>query len=103
MFHHDLVHTGYSTSTAPSTNQTLWNYTTVGSVESSPAVAGGVVYVGSDDDHVYALNATTGKQVWNYTTGSWVFSSPAVAGGVVYVGSNDHHVYALNAITGKQV
>ena len=27
MFHHDLTHTGYSTSTAPNTNQTLWNYT----------------------------------------------------------------------------
>ena len=71
-------------------------------VRSSPAVAGGVVYVGSGDGRVYALNATTGAQVWNYTTGSFVFSSPAVAGGVVYVGSFDYKVYALNATTGAQ-
>jgi eukaryotic-like serine/threonine-protein kinase len=29
-------------------------------VFSSPAVVNGVVYVGSDDHNVYALNATTG-------------------------------------------
>ena len=55
---------------------------------SSPAVANGVVYVGSGmDGNVYALNATTGVKLWNYTTGSEVYSSPAVVNGVVYVGS----------------
>ena len=39
----------------------LWNYTTGGDVDSSPAVVGGVVYVGSDDDNVYALNAANGS------------------------------------------
>ena len=47
MFRHDLQHTGYSTSPAPNTNQTLWNYTTGNFVASSPAVADGKVYVGS--------------------------------------------------------
>ena len=55
-------------------------------VYSSPAVANGVVYVGSDDN-VYALNARTGALLWSYTTGEYVVSSPAVANGVVYVGS----------------
>ena len=41
-----------------------------GEVSSSPAVAGGVVYVGSDDGKVYALSASTGTQIWSYTTGS---------------------------------
>jgi glucose dehydrogenase len=67
---------------------------------SSPAVANGVVYVGSDDHNVYALNANTGAQLWSYSTGGNVDSSPAVANGVVYVGSDDHNVYALNARTG---
>jgi outer membrane protein assembly factor BamB len=100
MFHHDQTHTGYSTSTAPNTNQTLWNHATGSYVESSPAVVGGIVFVGSDDGKVYALNASTGALVWNYTTGGYVYSSPAVAGGIVYVGSLDDKVYALNASTG---
>jgi len=66
-------------------------------------VAGGVVYAGSYNDDVYALNATTGALIWTYKTGSWVLSSPAVADGVVYVGSLDDHVYALNATTGALV
>ena len=66
---------------------------------SSPAVVGGVIFVGSLDGKVYALNAATGALIWSYTTGDWVASSPAVVGGVVYVGSGDGKVYALNAAT----
>ena len=104
IFHHDLTHTGYSTSTVPLTNQLLWSYPTVNSVDySSPAVINGVVYVGSDDHYVYALNAATGAYIWSYKTGGSVDSSPAVANGVVYVGSEDHKVYALNAATGTKI
>jgi parallel beta-helix repeat protein len=103
MFHSNLCHTGYSESPAPSSNQRLWNYTTGSSVESSPAVAGGRVYVGSDDNRVYCLDALTGAFVWSYATGGSVFSSPAVADGKVYVGSEDHRVYCLDALTGAFV
>ena len=103
MFHHDRVHTGYSTSIAPYANSTLWTRTTGSYVGSSPTVVGGVVYVGSNDHNVYALDAMTGAKIWNYTTGSYVSSSPAVAYGVVYVGSYDWNVYALNATTGGQI
>ena len=77
-----------------------WSYATGSDVYSSPAVANGVVYVGSYDDKVYALNASTGALLWSYSTGSYVTSSPAVANGVVYAGSWDDKVYALNASTG---
>jgi len=63
-------------------------------VDSSPAVANGVVYVGSEDHNVYALDARTGAKRWVYTTGYLVTSSPAVANGVVYVGSVRSNVYA---------
>ena len=59
-----------------------------------------MVYFGSWDNNVYALNASTGALLWKYTTGYHVFSSPAVANGVVYVGSADNNLYALNASTG---
>ena len=104
MFHHDLNHTGHSTSTTPDTNETPWNYRTGSYVTSSPAVVDGMVFVGSGDNNVYALNATTGTQIWNYTTNGPVnWASPAVAGGLTYVGSNDQNVYALNATTGAKV
>jgi len=40
----------------------------IGSVRfssSSPAVVNGVVYVGSADENVYALNASTGAELWS--------------------------------------
>jgi outer membrane protein assembly factor BamB len=104
MFHHDPEHTGYSTSVAPNTNNTIWNYTTGDWIwSSSPTVADGKVYVGSWDNKTYCLNATTGKQIWNYTTGWFVESSPAVAYGRVYVGSYDSKIYCLNDTTGAQI
>jgi outer membrane protein assembly factor BamB len=107
-FHHDSWHNGYSISTAPSTNNTIWTFATSGSiaaggVQSSPAVVDGRVFVGSCDNKTYALNATTGALLWNYSTGGCVESSPAVASGVVFVGSDDNKTYALNATTGKLV
>src|SRR5271163_197054 len=47
-----------------------WSYRTGASVTSSPAVANGVLYVGSYDHNVYALNADTGALLWKYATGS---------------------------------
>jgi outer membrane protein assembly factor BamB len=67
---------------------------------SAAAVANGIVYVGSLDHHLYALDARTGAQVWSAPTGGAVLSSPAVADGVVYVGSDDKNVYAFDAETG---
>jgi|HubBroStandDraft_1064217.scaffolds.fasta_scaffold00144_36 outer membrane protein assembly factor BamB len=83
-----------------STGAQLWNFLPSFRGSSAPAVANGVVYVGSGDNNVYALDASTGTELWQYTTGGAVSSSPAVANGVVYVGSNDNNVYALNASTG---
>jgi outer membrane protein assembly factor BamB/PKD repeat protein len=100
MFQHDISNTGYSISTAPDTNNLLWNYTTGGSVWSSPTVVNDKVYVGSIDNKVYCLNATTGSLIWNYITGNSVRSSPAVFDGKVYFGSTDREIYCLNATTG---
>jgi outer membrane protein assembly factor BamB len=72
-------------------------------LESSPAVANGVVYVGSVEGIVYALNASTGAKLWTFATGGDVESSPAVANGVVYVGSDDGNLYALNASSGAKL
>jgi outer membrane protein assembly factor BamB len=78
-----------------------WIYTTGSGIVSSPAVANGVVYVGSGDYNLYALDAITGVKKWSYPTGGFIYySSPAVANGVVYVGSMDNNLYALDAMTG---
>jgi outer membrane protein assembly factor BamB len=82
-----------------STGALIWNYAT-GSPYCSASVAGGRVYVGSDQ--VYALDAKTGRLIWNYPAEGTV--SPAVANNTVYLTSQDAGtVYALNASTGALI
>jgi outer membrane protein assembly factor BamB len=69
---------------------------TGGWIESSPAVANGVVYVGSDDDNLYAVDAITGSPLWQGATSGYLHSSPAVADGAVFIGSLDRYLYAFN-------
>ncbi|HXY09674.1 MAG TPA: PQQ-binding-like beta-propeller repeat protein [Terriglobales bacterium] len=70
---------------------------------SSPVVANGVVYFGSGDHDVYAVDAATGSLKWKFRTGDVVHATPALADNVLYIGSWDAYLYALNADTGKQL
>jgi len=99
-FRHDPGNTGFSPSTAPRVNSTRWNFTTSGTVESSPAVADNMVFIGSSNK-VFALNETTGEYIWNFTANNLVKTSPAVTNGQVFFGSSDKNVYSLNATNGN--
>jgi PQQ-like domain len=74
-------------------------------VQSSAAIAGKSVYVGSRDGAIYALDAATGKRRWRVSHGgSWVIGSPAVHRGKVFVGSSDgHFVQALEPESGREI
>jgi outer membrane protein assembly factor BamB len=67
---------------------------------SSPTVSNGVVYFGSGDNNVYALDVATGTLKWKFKTGDVVHASPAVSNGTVYIGSWDRNMYALDAASG---
>jgi outer membrane protein assembly factor BamB len=69
---------------------------------SSPAVWKGLVYFGSGDGNIYALDAATGALKWKVQTGDVVHASPAIAHGTVYIGSWDSNFYALDAATGAE-
>jgi len=110
MFRYGPDHTGSSPDTSISKAAVAslvpdWTATTGSVVRSSPAVANGVVYVGSGDGKLYAFDAagstnctvtpTSCNPLWTGTAGNAVFSSPAVANGRVYVGSDDSKLYAF--------
>src|SRR4030095_8118245 len=47
----------------------VWTFATRARVESSPAIADGRVFVGSNDGRFYVLNLTNGTKVWEFTAG----------------------------------
>ncbi|HTA39473.1 MAG TPA: PQQ-binding-like beta-propeller repeat protein [Candidatus Acidoferrales bacterium] len=73
-----------------------WGYESGDFWASSPAIANGVLAVGSGDGSVYALDAATGAILWKTQTGGRVRATPAIAGDTVYAGSFDGKLYALN-------
>ncbi|AKB37164.1 cell surface protein [Methanosarcina siciliae C2J] len=97
-FGRDLNNTGQSPYAGPETNKTVWTYKTGSGIRyCGPSIGSeGTIYVGSNDNKIYALNPD-GTLKWNYTTGDYVYGSPAIASdGTIYVGSKDYNLYALN-------
>ena len=48
-----------------------WSFTAADMIWSTPAIAAdGTVYVGSDDDNLYALEGKTGKMLWKLRVGA---------------------------------
>jgi alcohol dehydrogenase (cytochrome c) len=82
------------------------------SLETSPIVVNGVMYVTTSFDHVYALNAKTGEMYWHYKHNMGPITTyccgpnnrgVAVYGDKVYVATLDSKLEALDAKTGNLV
>ncbi len=65
-------------------------------MKSSPAVSDGIVYIGSMDGNMYALDANSGNVVWKTETLGPIENSPSVSNGccILYFPRTDHW-YAL--------
>jgi outer membrane protein assembly factor BamB len=72
-----------------------WTFVTNSRVESSPAIAGGRVFVGSNDGRFYVLNVNTGAKLWEFNAGAPLSASPAIARGRIVIGSQDGRLYCF--------
>src|SRR5689334_18849187 len=94
--------TGVAPTSLPANLKLLWTYEAGDSIESSAAIAGGAVYVGSQTADLIALDLETGKLRWKYHVQEGIEeSSPAVRDGVVCVGDLGGTLHAVNAADGK--
>ena len=82
------------------TGKLLWSFR-AGVIESSPLLVRGLVYFGSWDHRVYAVDVRTHRARWVFRTGDEVKGGVALAGRTVVAGSYDGHVYALDARSGR--
>jgi polyvinyl alcohol dehydrogenase (cytochrome) len=134
MYGFDALHT-FTAKGSPITSKNVamleqaWSFPTGDAVTATPAVVGGVVYVGSWDGFFYALDAKSGALVWKVqldcdgtiapippqclaggqmppdrtgTDGGLVTSSALIAGGRVFFGSGKT-MYCLDAKSGALV
>ena len=91
---------GFMVALDAETGEELWRFK-AGVIESSPLLVRGVLYFGTFDDRLYALDVKTQRVRWTYQTGDDVKGGPVFSRGVVYFGSYDGKVYAVDASRGK--
>jgi outer membrane protein assembly factor BamB len=72
-----------------------WTFVTRARVESSPAIAGGRVFVGSNDGRFYVLSLSNGAKLWEFNAGAPLSASPAIANGRIVIGSQDGKLYCF--------
>jgi outer membrane protein assembly factor BamB len=99
-FRGNQAQTGFVAGHLPDQLQLAWRFQTEDDVKSSPVIQDGRVYIGSSDEHVYALELDTGKQLWRAAVDDMVEAAPAVIDGSVYVGTMNGTLYALDANDG---
>lgn len=86
------------------TGEKLWEFQSNGKIDSSPAVANGVVYFATNtpEGTVYALDASDGDLLWYYRllppSGRYynIMSSPFIAEDRLYIGADSGYIYCFN-------
>ena len=73
----------------------VWTFATRARVESSPAIADGRVFVGSNDGRFYVLGLANGDKLWEFNAGAPLSASPAIAKGRIVIGSQDGKLYCF--------
>lgn len=78
-----------------------WKFSAGGPIVGSPVIANEIVYVGSLDSVLYAIDLATGKERWKFRTGGPVRNSVAIIGNLLFLLSSDGLLYRLSADSGK--
>lgn len=77
------------------TGRRLWISTSMSISGSSPAIADGKLYIGSNDGKIYTIDMISGTRLWSYNTGTQIQSSPIIYEGKVYVANNSGKITCL--------
>ncbi len=98
-----VTRNGKAKALAGKSGRVLWTYTTPshGRIAADIKIAGGVVYFGSHDGSVYALNLATGKKIWATKLDQGPAFAPHLTGNMVITPNTDH-IHALDKKTGKK-
>ncbi len=81
--------------------QVVWRKKLANVWLSKPVIENSILYIGTTEGRVYALNAENGDLKWNFQAEGWVASTVYIKDGTVYFGTDDGYFYALDAFNGN--
>ncbi|HJR42867.1 MAG TPA: PQQ-binding-like beta-propeller repeat protein [Gemmatimonadaceae bacterium] len=103
LFRGDPAHSGvYPGELAPEFGGVAWRVQTRGAVQGSPVIGGRLLYAGSTDGRLYAIERSSGDTRWTFDAGSPIASTPAVAEGLVIFAARDRRLRAIDAGSGRE-
>lgn len=106
----DVARTGYvKDALVPTVVEEAWRIPAFNpgdhtAAKASAAVVDGVLFIGSDDGTLHAIDARSGHTLWSAATGpsqNGIHGTPAVHGELVLVGAYDGVLYAFDRFTGR--
>lgn len=80
--------------------QPTWTLASNDEIRGTALFNRGVVYFGSYDHYLYAVNADSGKLIWKYQADGGIVSRPAIADDYVFIGSEDYRLHVVSARNG---
>ncbi|MCK4765706.1 MAG: PQQ-binding-like beta-propeller repeat protein [Candidatus Aminicenantes bacterium] len=101
IFRGDTALSGTTQDEPPEKPVLLWNFKTGSEIISSPVIGFGLVFTGSTDGKVYALDLKTGAKTWEFDAGDDIEASPLLADEFLYIGSLSGDFFALHARSGE--
>jgi outer membrane protein assembly factor BamB len=101
LYRGNALQTGAVKAALPDKLEIHWQFATKDMIEGAPAVHQGVVYVGSQDENLYALDLANGQKKWSYKAGP-IKAPASYHDGAVYVGDGNGLFHCVDAAKGTK-
>lgn len=80
-----------------------WRFKAKRAITSSPVYTEGVIFVGSVDSTLYALDARSGFVLWRFRMNRATISTPCLVENLIFIGSVDANIYCIDIHSAKEV
>lgn len=81
----------------------VWEFKCEDEIRGSANYQNGIIFIGSYDHNVYALDSSSGDFIWKYAANGGVVSKPAIHENKLFFGSVDQYVHTISIRNGKRV
>ncbi len=99
-FRGSVARTGVTTDSLLPPLKQVWSFQMQGAVDGSPIIYNGVIYVGSRNHHLYALDGKNQRELWRYDAGAPLRSTPTLHGDTLFFGDDDGTMHAVQSLGG---
>ncbi len=89
------------TSHSSLSQETIWTFETGGGIHSTPVIQDGIIYIGSSDNNLYAIDQETGKEKWAFKSDGAIYSDVNIQNNQIFFGTNKGSLYALEINSGE--